>query len=173
MVCVAELRSLQESAFLEVMNSAPVVNGVVTDYLDDPVDAVRILSLLGGDGSGLQVRAVRGARNALQEIIRSGAPITDLLPHLAGVARRPSLVDGAIRWGLEAAADDLPAARLVVAWSELSEEMPGRLRPCANPDCTKFLIDHSKPNSARWCSMATCGNRLKARRYQARHAAEG
>ncbi|WP_425503278.1 CGNR zinc finger domain-containing protein [Psychromicrobium silvestre] len=46
--------------------------------------------------------------------------------------------------------------------------MPGRLRPCANLECNKFLIDHSRPNTARWCSMADCGNRLKARRHQAR-----
>jgi predicted RNA-binding Zn ribbon-like protein len=31
-----------------------------------------------------------------------------------------------------------------------------------------FLIDRSKPNSARWCSMAICGNRLKARRHYQR-----
>ncbi|MGO4300955.1 CGNR zinc finger domain-containing protein [Leifsonia sp. RAF41] len=42
------------------------------------------------------------------------------------------------------------------------------LGPCANPDCSKFLIDHSRPNSARWCSMAECGNRMKARRHYAR-----
>ncbi|GAA2698041.1 CGNR zinc finger domain-containing protein [Actinoplanes palleronii] len=34
-----------------------------------------------------------------------------------------------------------------------------------NPECRLFLIDHSKPNSARWCSMAVCGNRVKARRH--------
>ncbi|MGW0016543.1 CGNR zinc finger domain-containing protein, partial [Streptomyces tendae] len=26
-------------------------------------------------------------------------------------------------------------------------------------------MDRSKPNSARWCSMAECGNRMKARRH--------
>ena len=45
---------------------------------------------------------------------------------------------------------------------------PGRLRPCANDECQLFLIDHSKPNRARWCSMAVCGNRLKARRHYER-----
>ncbi|MGV0807475.1 CGNR zinc finger domain-containing protein [Mycolicibacterium setense] len=34
-----------------------------------------------------------------------------------------------------------------------------------NPDYRLFLIDRSKPNTARWCSMATCGNRMKARRH--------
>ncbi|MEU1163642.1 CGNR zinc finger domain-containing protein [Streptomyces sp. NPDC005921] len=46
--------------------------------------------------------------------------------------------------------------------------MPGRLRPCANPECRLFLLDRSKGNSARWCSMAVCGNRMKARRHYRR-----
>ncbi|MEC3993203.1 CGNR zinc finger domain-containing protein [Actinacidiphila sp. DG2A-62] len=46
---------------------------------------------------------------------------------------------------------------------------PGRLRPCQNAEeCTLFLIDRSKSNSARWCSMAQCGNRMKARRHYER-----
>ena len=44
----------------------------------------------------------------------------------------------------------------------------GRLRPCANTECRLFLIDRSKPNTARWCSMAICGNRMKARRHYRR-----
>jgi predicted RNA-binding Zn ribbon-like protein len=43
-----------------------------------------------------------------------------------------------------------------------------RLRPCANPECRLFLIDRSKPNTASWCSMAICGNRMKARRHYRR-----
>ena len=31
-----------------------------------------------------------------------------------------------------------------------------------------FLLDESRSGTARWCSMATCGNRLKARRHNAR-----
>jgi predicted RNA-binding Zn ribbon-like protein len=42
------------------------------------------------------------------------------------------------------------------------------LRPCANIECQLFLIDRSKPNTARWCSMAVCGNRMKARRHYQR-----
>ena len=45
---------------------------------------------------------------------------------------------------------------------------PGRLRPCANDECRLFLDDHSKANAARWCSMAVCGNRMKARRHYER-----
>ena len=46
--------------------------------------------------------------------------------------------------------------------------LPGRLRPCANDECRLFLIDRSKANAARWCSMAVCGNRMKARRHYQR-----
>jgi predicted RNA-binding Zn ribbon-like protein len=44
----------------------------------------------------------------------------------------------------------------------------GRLRPCANDECRLFLIDRSKANAVRWCSMALCGNRMKARRHYQR-----
>ncbi|MFI9272269.1 CGNR zinc finger domain-containing protein [Kitasatospora sp. NPDC052896] len=57
---------------------------------------------------------------------------------------------------------------MLMTWSALQESMPGRLRPCENPDCQRFLLDRSKPNNAHWCSMAACGNRMKARRHHAR-----
>ncbi|MGW0949619.1 CGNR zinc finger domain-containing protein [Streptomyces sp. NPDC002623] len=50
----------------------------------------------------------------------------------------------------------------------VQEAMPGRLRPCANPDCRLYVLDRSKANSARWCSMAVCGNRMKARLHYQR-----
>jgi predicted RNA-binding Zn ribbon-like protein len=56
----------------------------------------------------------------------------------------------------------------VLAWDGLRTHAPGRLRPCANDECQRFLIDRSKANNARWCSMAVCGNRMKARRHYQR-----
>lgn len=168
----AEMSSQEnsESTLLTVMNSAPFVDGVLTDQLSDPSHALGIVKSLGGDGSGLQVDKLRGARNALSAVVRGKSAARVLSPYLSNIVSRPSIVDGEIAWELEGASDDIPAARLVLAWSEVTTNMPGRLRPCANPECSKFLIDRSKPNTARWCSMATCGNRLKARRHQARQA---
>ncbi|WP_371814821.1 CGNR zinc finger domain-containing protein [Mycobacterium sp. DL440] len=60
------------------------------------------------------------------------------------------------------------APRAILAWDALRVASPGRLRACANPDCQLFLIDRTKPNTKRWCSMATCGNRMKARRHHQR-----
>ena len=64
------------------------------------------------------------------------------------------------------------ATRAVIAWDTLQISSPGRLRPCANDECHLFLLDRSKPNTARWCSMAICGNRMKARRHYRRSRAD-
>jgi predicted RNA-binding Zn ribbon-like protein len=45
------------------------------------------------------------------------------------------------------------------------------LRCCANDRCRWLFLDDSKSGTRRWCSMASCGNRSKARRHAAREAA--
>lgn len=141
-----------EERLLAVLNSAPMIEGRVVETLDDP-------------------RMVR-VRDRLQAVIRGDADATTLAPYLRGVKQRPTLTPDGIEWELESPADGAEYSGLVLEWARLQEESPGRLRPCANPECTKFLIDHSKPNTARWCSMATCGNRMKARRHYARRSAQ-
>lgn len=46
-----------------------------------------------------------------------------------------------------------------------------RLKLCANPGCRHAYFDSSRNRSARWCSMATCGNRMKGRAYRMRRSA--
>jgi predicted RNA-binding Zn ribbon-like protein len=50
----------------------------------------------------------------------------------------------------------------------LSSRELERLRECAGRDCSRFFIDTSRNGSRRWCSMAGCGNRAKARRHYSR-----
>jgi predicted RNA-binding Zn ribbon-like protein len=50
----------------------------------------------------------------------------------------------------------------------LLEQDPARIRDCANPGCTLRFYDVSKAGARRWCSMAACGNRAKARSHYAR-----
>jgi predicted RNA-binding Zn ribbon-like protein len=38
------------------------------------------------------------------------------------------------------------------------------------PSCSWLFLDTSKNGRRRWCSMATCGSRDKARRYYERHS---
>jgi len=84
------------------------------------------------------------------------------------VTSGPALADGRVTWSLSVAPERELAVRAVLAWDALARQSPGRLRPCANDECRLFLIDHSKANAARWCSMAVCGNRMKARRHYQR-----
>ncbi len=44
----------------------------------------------------------------------------------------------------------------------------GRLGQCHGPNCTWLFLDTSRGPRRRWCRMATCGNRAKARRHYAR-----
>jgi predicted RNA-binding Zn ribbon-like protein len=46
-----------------------------------------------------------------------------------------------------------------------------RLRECSSPTCTVVFYDRTKNHTTRWCSMATCGNRDKVRRFRERERA--
>ncbi|WP_425387701.1 CGNR zinc finger domain-containing protein [Aneurinibacillus terranovensis] len=40
-----------------------------------------------------------------------------------------------------------------------------RLKPCENDECVLLFVDKSKNKARRWCSMTTCGNKIKASRF--------
>lgn len=44
-----------------------------------------------------------------------------------------------------------------------------RLKACRHAPCQKAFYDASKNRSGTWCSMTSCGSRLKARTYRYRH----
>jgi predicted RNA-binding Zn ribbon-like protein len=108
---------------------------------------------------------VRAARATLQAVVRGTQSATPLAPLLDEVSLRPSLSDDGVQWQVDAPTHRTAAARAALAWDVLRRTRPRRLRACENPECALFLIDHSKSNNARWCSMALCGNRMKARRH--------
>lgn len=141
-----------EADLLALLNSAPVRDGQIVETLHG-VDA-----------------PLRAVRDHLQSVIRGQQAPRILRPYLAEIVQLPEITASGVDWAISGPQAALPAARLVLEWARVQRELPGRLRACANPECNKFLIDHSRPNSARWCSMAECGNRLKARRHHARQA---
>ncbi|SRR6266545_37283 len=155
-----------EALLLDLLNTTPIVNGVQHDLLDSASAARPWLRSRGGSGSTGERHAARAARAALQAVVRGDKSPRTLAALLDDVSYRPSVSDGGVRWTLDARAADRLAVRAVLAWDALRGT--GRLRPCANPECALFLVDHSKPNKARWCSMAVCGNRMKARRHYER-----
>lgn len=57
----------------------------------------------------------------------------------------------------------LSAARLFSSGDRLD-----RLRECGGERCQWLFLDTSRNGSRRWCSMAACGNRAKAKRHYRR-----
>lgn len=66
-------------------------------------------------------------------------------------------VPSALMWAVAASAVEL-----------LNRGPLDRVGEC--PSCHWLFLDTSKNRGRRWCSMATCGSRDKARRYYASHA---
>lgn len=153
---------------LEVLDSTPVVDGRAEDRFADDGEAAAWLTGHGQPAGGGAVGRLRRVRADLQAVVRGEAPATALADWLAGVTRLPELDEDGLHWRLSGA-DGAPA-RLVLAWAAVQHDAPGRLRPCGNDDCRRFLLDRSRNNTGRWCSMEACGNRMKARRHRARTA---
>ncbi|MCV7421716.1 CGNR zinc finger domain-containing protein [Mycobacterium yunnanensis] len=146
-------------ALLELLNTTPVVEGVPTDTLDGAW-------LRAHGAAARRVQDVRALRDDLQQVVRGEAAGTVLGSRLRGVTQSPEIVDDVVTWRLDASWE----ARMVLAWGNLQSTMPGRLRPCANGECHLFLLDRSRGGTGRWCSMTSCGNRMKARRHYGRAA---
>ncbi|OLP01255.1 hypothetical protein BVU76_16510 [Mycolicibacterium porcinum] len=63
--------------------------------------------------------------------------------------RQHDVTEDGLNWELDTDDARRCALRAILAWEALRAEGSGRLRACANPDCRLFLIDRSKPNTAR------------------------
>lgn len=158
-----------EELLLSLLNSAPVIEGVPTDGLEGAAGRVLARSW-GGTGSAEEAARLRRVRQALQTIVREGdgGAVGELAGILDAAVRTPRLTPEGVVWELHVPEDDRLAAGAVLAWSSVITEFPGRLRACANDECSQFLVDHSRPGTAKWCSMAVCGNRMKARAHARR-----
>lgn len=159
---------VDEDLLLAVLNSTPVEEGRRRDELEGP-EGDRLVERFGGAGTPAERARLRRTREALQAMVRGDRSTAAALAELLGTAAlTPTLTPEGVRWDLTAPADQYLAARTILAWSQVVRDLPGRLRACANTECNLFLIDHSRPGTARWCSMATCGNRMKARTFSRR-----
>jgi predicted RNA-binding Zn ribbon-like protein len=86
---------------------------------------------------------------------------------LAGASRSAQLTE-------RAAADSARRALGMIALDAaqmLGTEQRSRIRICASETCSGRFFDRSPGGRRRWCSMRTCGNGAKARRYRERQKA--
>lgn len=75
-------------------------------------------------------------------------------------------------WGRFQARAELPVWLLAQSAGELMmSETVERVRACDAATCRWLFLDTSRNHTRRWCDMRVCGNRMKARRFQARHEA--
>ncbi len=78
---------------------------------------------------------------------------------------------GRYRWVCESPDGDLawPLSAIVMSACELLTQADlSRVRACEADDCASLFFDSSKNRSRRWCDMAECGNRAKARAFYRR-----
>lgn len=156
------------NTLLDLLNSRPLIDGRERDALADPAEGRRWAREHGGDGSLAELTLLRQARDVLRDIVGGERSPEALRPLLDGVQQVPEVTPEGLRWTLGTAPHARLAVEVILAWADIEERMPGRLRPCANSECRLFLLDRSRANRARWCSMAVCGNREKARRHYER-----
>jgi predicted RNA-binding Zn ribbon-like protein len=79
--------------------------------------------------------------------------------------------EGALRLRERRSWDD--ARQLLVPPAEAAAQLlaagdRGLIRHCEGPTCTLWFYDRTKSHRRRWCSMAACGNREKARKHRER-----
>lgn len=159
-----------EELLIAVLNSAPVIGGQTADALTGE-SGLGLMKELGGTGLPEEREQVRQVRDALQDVVRGRVHSTERLAEfLDDAVLVPHVSSGGINWVLRVDPDRQLPVRIVMAWSKILHDAPGRLRPCANDECNLFLIDRSRPGTAKWCSMTTCGNRMKARAHASRQA---
>ena len=162
------MRIEDEDLLLAVLNSHPIHDGESIELLEGEAGR-ELVAPYGGTASAAELENLRQARDGLQSMVRSeedaGERLSAALRHAALV---PEVTGSGVDWDLQAPVDEVLAARAVLAWSRVQSQLPGRLRACANPECNLFLLDRSRPGTAKWCSMAACGNRMKARNHARR-----
>jgi predicted RNA-binding Zn ribbon-like protein len=130
--------------------------------------------------AGAFLGAARDLRARLYEVLCNGpdAAAFELVAqdvHTAAASLRLRRDDQAVRWAIEPEAG-LAAPIFAVAWSAgqlLASPDLAHIRACPGTGCGWLFLDRS--GRRRWCTMATCGNREKARRHavRARAAAPG
>src|SRR5699024_5724668 len=126
-----------EDLLMAVLNSAPVIDGTLTDQLDRS-EGVELPERLQEVGTDVERLHLRRTRDVLQAVIRGeDDAIEDLATILDRVALLPTATSDGLQWHLDVPAEERLAARAVLAWSRVVEALPGRLRTCANTECNR------------------------------------
>jgi len=129
--------------------------------------------------TGALLRAARALRSVLRTLVESRKAgkvpdFSDLNAFLVAAQSHPQLVwtkSKSIALKTVRAADTAEQILAPVALkaAELFSTADfRRVRRCGEHTCVHWFFDTTRPGRRRWCSMATCGNRLKVKSYRER-----
>ncbi len=143
-------------------------------------DRTAIKSSPLGSAALRHIREVREDLFAVFHAIAGDDPILpDTLARVGNAlqqccAKRCLSVDGAeVRWTWRPGArstDYLLYPVLTAATDLLTSVSRDLVRQCEDASCGWLFLDRSNARKRRWCSMADCGNRNKARKHYRREA---
>jgi predicted RNA-binding Zn ribbon-like protein len=150
---------------------APVAQRLAKWACDQPAKSEKALA---------EAIAMREAIYRLVSAVACGAAVNDRDLAVLGEAlalaparRRLARMANGFAWqidlgNMDGAGLPIPVLLAPVLWSA-ADLMVGsarqRIRQCANDQCLWLFVDASKSGTRRWCDMAACGNRAKARRH--------
>ena len=138
--------------------------------------------------SGLVARATASVPADLNAAVEVREAIYSLV--WARLHERPLPEDAVTTVNAAAAAPPLTAALTRDGWSRsgtarqalshiareaveiVGGEQAALLRECSRPECTQVYLDTSRGHRREWCSMSTCGSRMKAKAYRERRKAD-
>lgn len=146
----------------------------------DLLDSVRGLrrwlaeaGLADTPATGQSRSAVTHARDVLRSLVAGEAGADDQLNAVLARGVVVRMLDHGRPGERVLVADESWAAawRAAQSYLDLLAEAPDGVRQCASHDCILYFYDPT--GRRRWCSMAGCGNRAKARRHHARQRTPG
>lgn len=142
----------------------------------DRVTALREQAARHADEAQSALEQARAFRGHLYELLMSDTGFPDVAREIDAAASHLRLhrAGEAAAWEIDPAAG-LRAPLAAAAWSAgefLTSSERSLVRACPGPGCGWLFLD--RRGRRRWCTMATCGNREKVRRFAARQrGAEG
>jgi predicted RNA-binding Zn ribbon-like protein len=145
---------------------------------DDVAAALRGRAAQHRAAAGAALEAARQLRTSIYRVLTDREDGPDL-EAVADAARRAyesselDLAGGRARWRLSASAGlRVPLHAIARSATELiTSEDAAAVHRCPGDGCGWLFIDRT--GRRRWCTMAMCGNRAKARRFAERQRARG
>ena len=168
-MCMNDPRALPgEPLALDLVDSEFAPDGTVVDLLATAESARAWAAAAGLNGAldEAALSALRQARTAIRDALegRGAAPLNAVLDKgrvrlsvSNALAPARTLQAGELAWQ--------PAVLAAANLHDLLETAPERVKHCQNPDCVLWFFDTTRNGTRRWCSMAVCGSRMKARRH--------